>query len=150
VLLRRYGEGFDERLHAMFEEAGLPFARELDRVPNSLRALAVGELARDRGVHDGLHLRLFDAYWVRGLDIGDEEVLVHEASEVGLEAEEVRAALAREDYRERIAASTAQVAELGAGGVPAWLIDERLLVPGAQPHEVFERVLERLGHAPAA
>jgi predicted DsbA family dithiol-disulfide isomerase len=23
-----------------------------------------------------------------------------------------------------------------------------VLVPGAQPHEVFERILERLGHAP--
>jgi predicted DsbA family dithiol-disulfide isomerase len=30
------------------------------------------------------------------------------------------------------------------------VIDRRLLVPGAQPHEVFERVLERLGHEPIA
>lgn len=30
----------------------------------------------------------------------------------------------------------------------AWLIDQRLLVPGAQPHDVFARVLERLGHRP--
>jgi predicted DsbA family dithiol-disulfide isomerase len=27
------------------------------------------------------------------------------------------------------------------------VIDERVLVPGAQPHDVFQRVLERLGHA---
>jgi predicted DsbA family dithiol-disulfide isomerase len=28
------------------------------------------------------------------------------------------------------------------------VIDERALVPGAQPHEVFDRVLERLGYKP--
>ena len=38
--------------------------------------------------------------------------------------------------------------ELGAGGVPAWVIDQRLLVPGAQPHEVFVRALHQLGHQP--
>src|SRR5207248_1081683 len=30
----------------------------------------------------------------------------------------------------------------------ALMLAERLLVPGAQPHEVFEHALERLGHAP--
>jgi predicted DsbA family dithiol-disulfide isomerase len=30
--------------------------------------------------------------------------------------------------------------------VPAWVLDDRLLIPGAQPPEVFERVLERLGY----
>jgi predicted DsbA family dithiol-disulfide isomerase len=38
--------------------------------------------------------------------------------------------------------------ELGAGGVPAWVVDDRVLVPGAQPHELFERVMEQLGHEP--
>jgi len=28
------------------------------------------------------------------------------------------------------------------------LIDQRLLVPGAQPHEVFKSALERTGHVP--
>jgi predicted DsbA family dithiol-disulfide isomerase len=35
---------------------------------------------------------------------------------------------------------------MGAGGVPAWVIDERVLIPGAQPHELFERVLVKLGY----
>jgi predicted DsbA family dithiol-disulfide isomerase len=49
---------------------------------------------------------------------------------------------------DRIEQYTQAALQLGAGGVPAWLIDERFLVPGAQPHDVFVRVLERLGHAP--
>lgn len=136
-----------ERLAAMFDQAGLAHAQRIDKVPNSLRALILGELARDRGVLDALHPRLFDAYWARGRDIGDEQVLVEEGVGVGLDRAEIVEALANPAYLERVVGQTREALELGASGVPAWVIDERILVPGAQPHEVFERVLERLGHA---
>jgi predicted DsbA family dithiol-disulfide isomerase len=132
----------------MFDAAGLPYAQALDKVPNSKRAQMMGELARDRGRFDALHPRLFDAYWARGRDIGDEQVLIEEGTAAGLEESEIIDALQDQRYRERIDAGTSEALEFGAGGVPAWLIDQRLLVPGAQPHEVFERVLERMGHAP--
>jgi predicted DsbA family dithiol-disulfide isomerase len=132
----------------MFEEAGLPYTDSLEKVPNSRKALMVGELARERGVLDALHPRLFDAYWARGRDIGDDRVLVEEGAAIGLDEAEVLVALRNRRYLEQIEAQTRGVLELGAAGVPAWVIDQRLLVPGAQPHEVFQRVLERLGHAP--
>lgn len=132
----------------MFVAAGLPVADEIDKVPNSRRALALGELARDRDALDALHPRLFDAYWGRGLDLGDAGVLVAEGSAAGLEPDEIEAALENPEYLERIEINTQAATDLGAGGVPAWLIDRRLLVPGAQPHEVFDQVLGRLGHAP--
>ncbi len=132
----------------MFEEAGLPHSDSLEKVPNSRKALMVGELARERGVFEALHPRLFDAYWARGRDIGDEQVLAEEGVAVGLEEAEVLEVVRDAPYLERIDAFTQAALQLGAGGVPAWLIDERLLVPGAQPHDVFERVMERLGHAP--
>jgi predicted DsbA family dithiol-disulfide isomerase len=148
VLEHRYGAGFGERLSAMFDQAGLPHASRLEKVPNSRRSLMLSELARERGVFDVLHPRLFDAYWARARDIGDEQVLVEEGTAAGLEQSEIVDALHDLRYLEAIEAQTRAVIELGAGGVPAWLIDERLLVPGAQPHEVFTRVLERLGHSP--
>jgi predicted DsbA family dithiol-disulfide isomerase len=132
----------------MFEEAGLPYAQTLDKVPNSRRALMLAELARERRALDALHPRLFEAYWARGRDIGDERVLVEEGNAVGLDEGEILDALRGGRYLPRIEAQTSAAIELGAGGVPAWLIDQRLLVPGAQPHEVFTRVLERLGHTP--
>jgi predicted DsbA family dithiol-disulfide isomerase len=132
----------------MFEQAGLPYSRSLDKVPNSRRSLMLAELARERGAFDVLHRRLFDAYWARARDIGDERVLVEEGVAVGLNQGEIVDALQDGSYVERIEAHTRAAIEIGAGGVPAWLIDQRLLVPGAQPHEVFSRVLERLGHAP--
>jgi predicted DsbA family dithiol-disulfide isomerase len=134
----------------MFEQAGLPHAEPLEKVPNSRRALMLGELAREHGSFAALHPRLFDAYWARGLDIGDDTVLVGEGVAVGLDEAEIADALEDPRYLEVINAQTRTALGLGASGVPAWVIDRRLLVPGAQPHEVFERVLERLGHEPIA
>ena len=148
MLEQRYGTAFSDRLATMFEQAGLPYAATLDKVPNSKRALMLGELARERGRFDVLHPRLFDAYWAQGRDIGDERVLIEEGVAVGLEEGEIIDALGDPRHEERIEAETRMALESGASGVPAWLIDQRLLVPGAQPHELFERVLERLGHDP--
>jgi predicted DsbA family dithiol-disulfide isomerase len=86
------------------------------------------------------------AYWAENRDIGDTEVLVAEASPLGLDPDEVRDVAQTSRYRDRIAESTTAVLEMGAGGVPAWVVDDRVLIPGAQPHELFERVLEKLGH----
>jgi predicted DsbA family dithiol-disulfide isomerase len=147
-LVARYGTGMVDRLAAMFTEAGLPSKPELELVPNSRRALMLGELARDRGLHDQLHPRLFDAYWARGRDLGDEVVLLEEGSAVGLDESEIREALVSPEYLERVVQQTAAATELGVSGVPAWVVDQRLLVPGAQPHEVFDQALAQLGHQP--
>ena len=130
----------------MFDAEGLPHAEMLDKVPNSRRALMLAEFARERDVFEELHPRLFDAYWARGLDIGDQAVLLEEGTAAGLEESDVVEALGNQSYLERVEQETRTAMELGAGGVPAWVIDRRLLVPGAQPQEVFEKVFERLGY----
>ena len=137
-----------DQLAAMFEQAGLPHAEQIDRIPNSRHALILGELARERGVLDDLHGRLFEAYWGRGLDIGSDEVLHREGESVGLTPEAIDRALGDPAYLQQITQQTQQAVSLGARGVPAWVIDERVLIPGAQPHEVFEQVMEQLGHPP--
>ena len=132
----------------MFERAGLPHARQVDKVPNSRKALRLGEHARARGAFEALHRRLFEAYWAEGLDLGADEVLVDKATEAGLDEAEVREVLAGDAYLDVVERETAVAVRSGVSGVPAWVIDQRLLVAGAQPHEVFEQALEQLGYAP--
>lgn len=148
MLEQRYGAGVSERQNAMFAAAGLPHAERREKIPNSRRALMLGELARERGVYETLHQRLFEAYWAHDRDIGDIEVLIEEGVAAGLQKAEVVETIESQRYLDVIERQTDLAIELGAGGVPAWVIDERALVPGAQPHEVFERVLERLGYEP--
>jgi predicted DsbA family dithiol-disulfide isomerase len=149
-LLARYGDGMVDHTRRLIEGAGFVYDPPPDRVPNSNRALRLTELARDRGVHDALHRRLFTGYWSRRRDIGDPEVLVEEAVAVGIPEADAHAALDSPELGERVAASTRMALHNGVNGVPAWSIDRRLILPGAQPHEVFDSFLQRLGHRPEA
>jgi predicted DsbA family dithiol-disulfide isomerase len=116
-------------------------------VPNSMNALRVTELARDRGLHEPVHDRLMDAYWAEGRNIGDPNALRGLAVEAGLDASEVDELLAGDAYRERVAASTAQAQGLGIDGVPGFVLDQRLLILGAHPRPVFEQAFAQLGAA---
>lgn len=108
----------------------------------------MAELAREHGVHDELHPRLMHAYWAENRDIGDVDVLAELGNAVGLDADEVRDVATTHRYQDRIKASTNAVFDMGGSGVPAFAIDDRLLIPGAQPHSLFEKVMERFGHDP--
>jgi predicted DsbA family dithiol-disulfide isomerase len=142
-LKRRYGEGVDDFLAARFAGAGLAFT-PAERVPNSRAALRLTELARDRGLHEPFHNRLMEAYWAEARDLGDRDVLQMLAADVGLDALEVESVVGGEAYLDRVTASTRQAAALGASGIPAFLLDRRLLVLGAQPRPVFEHAFAQL------
>jgi predicted DsbA family dithiol-disulfide isomerase len=130
-----------DRVRAFFAERGLDYNPNPDVVPNSLRALRLTELARELGLHTAAHDRLMDAYWAEARDIGDAEVLRELAAEIGLPAEEVDEVLAGDRYHELVRESTRQAVSIGANAVPAFLLDRRLLVLGAQPEAVFEQAL---------
>jgi predicted DsbA family dithiol-disulfide isomerase len=132
-------------LQAQFAASGLAYAPPAEVVPNSRDALRLTELARDRGLHEEVHDRLMDAYWAEGENIGDHDVLRRLTTEAGLDREEVEHVLCGDEYLERVAASTAEAQSIGIHGIPAFLLGGRLLVLGAQPQEVFERALDRLG-----
>lgn len=127
----------------MIEAAGLAYAPP-ERVPRSRRALEVTELARELGLHPEVHDRLMHAYWSEGADIGDDDVLLGLVAEAGLGREDAKAALAERRYADRVDASTAQAQRHGIHAIPAFVLGGRLLLLGAQPHEVFEQAIEQL------
>ena len=147
-LLARYGGGaVTERMIRFFADRGLEYNPNPDVVPNSMHALQLTELARDLGRHAEMHDRLMDAYWAEAKNIGDLDVLREEAAAVGLPTDEVEDVLAGDRYRDRIEASTREASSLGANAVPAFVLDRRLLVLGAQPDEVFEQAFAQLERA---
>ncbi len=143
----RYPEGFADRVRKLIEGAGLEYRRP-EVSPNSMGSLQLAELARDRGRFEELHARLFRAYWAEGRNIGQREELIDIGIAAGLAPEEMAEVLEHRPYRERIETSTRTARELGVDGIPAWIIDQAVLVPGAQPHDVFEEALRRLGYSP--
>ena len=143
-LLARYGERMTERMRATFAARGLDYNPHPEVVPNTMAALRLSELARDLGRHDEVHDRLMDAYWADAQDLGDPAVLRALAAELGLPDGEVEDVLGSERYRDRVEESTRQAVSIGANAVPAFLLDRRLLVLGAQPDAVFEQAFAQL------
>jgi len=146
ALARMYGDNFEEPVRRLSEEAGLPYAPHPDVVPNSRTALELGEWARDAGQepYERLHERIMDAYWAEGRDITGWDVLAPLVAQVGLDAGEARTSVEAGRHAEAVDASTQWAQSRGITAVPAFVLGGRVLVSGAQPHEAFERALERL------
>jgi predicted DsbA family dithiol-disulfide isomerase len=128
-------------MDARFAEHGLVYNPPPVRA-NSMNALRLAEHARGEGLFDAMHTRLMDAYWAEAQNIGDPDVLRALTRDVGLEgADEV---LETEVYLDVVRASTQQAVAAGVTGVPAFVLDQRLLVLGAHPRSTFERAFARL------
>jgi predicted DsbA family dithiol-disulfide isomerase len=140
-LQARRGGGMQDQMRARFEQQGLTY-NPPDVVPNTRLAQQLTELARERGLGAQMHDRLMDAYWSEGSNIGDADGLRGLAAEVGID--DPKAAWDDPVYLERVLASTAQAHTIGVTGVPAFVLDRRLLVLGAQPRELFEQAFEQL------
>jgi predicted DsbA family dithiol-disulfide isomerase len=147
TLESRYGRGFLAHVAEMVEDAGFRHSPP-PVAPRAMKALQLGELARDEGRHGEVHHRLFSAYWSEGRDIGDLDVRTESATEAGLDAEATRAVLQSDAGVDRVRQSSEAAQEAGVNAVPAWLFDRQLLVLGAQPHEIFDNVMAKLGHSP--
>ncbi|MDQ3867246.1 MAG: DsbA family protein [Actinomycetota bacterium] len=145
-LERRYGPDIHERTRRVIEAAGLRY-HPPPRIPNSRRALAVTELARDRGLHEPVHSRLMQAYWSDAADLGDDDVLFDLVSQAGLDRAAAERAAADEEYVDRVLGSTRRAHAHGISAIPAFVLDDRLLVMGAQPHSTFEEAMTFLESA---
>src|SRR5262249_2533667 len=138
-LHRRYGigTGEDDPLRHRFASADLEYNRP-GIVLNTRLALRMSGLARDKGVEGRCLHRPTDAYWSEATDIGDPDELRRLAEEVGLSREDVDRVIDDSSaYLDRVEHWTAQALSVGINAVPAFLLDRRLIVLGAQPLDAF-------------
>ena len=105
-------------------------------------ALEEPEQQATTGVQTALKLALFRTHFTDNRDVSDRDVLADVAASVGLDRDRAAAILASDDYGEMVRVEEAYWADRNITGVPAFILDGRMLVPGAQDPEVFIRVIE--------
>lgn len=141
------GEGHSERVREhmsrMAREGGLTLTFP-DFVPNTHRALSLGEYARDLGpeVHEAVHEAIFAAYNGFSENIGDESALERIASAAGLDASAAMTAVAEGRFDERLHQFLHLATGMGISGTPAALICNELFI-GTRPYQVLSEALER-------
>ena len=132
--------------HEMEERAagdGLTFRMGGLRSGNTRDAHRVIQLAKDRGRQEAVVERLHRAYFTEQDSIFDHEALTRLAVEAGLDGDEVASVLSGSAYSDHVDTDEAMARELGASGVPLFVIDRRYGVSGAQPADTISLVLER-------
>ena len=147
---RKYGPGaYDSmirRFAGLGEQEGISYRFDQAKRVNTVDAHRLLAWAWDQGgaeAQDRLYDRLFRAYFENGANVADPEELARFASEVGLDADRARDVVDGDAYSDEVRADLIAAAERELTGVPAFLLDDRFLIPGAQEVDTFVAVFER-------
>ena len=132
------------RLLAFARTFGITDMRMRERSPNTRRALAIAEYARDQGRLEPWRQIAMDAHWRRGLDLEDDGDLRALAAEARLDPDAAIAASRDGKYLARIDRRRAEAEELGVTGIPTFVIGNHGVV-GCQPYEVLAQFVEAEG-----
>ena len=134
------------RIKTAGEEVGIAFDFErIVRQPNTFDAHRLIAWAQDVDLNasDALVERLFRAYFIEGVYIGDIDTLARLAGDAGFDAAAARAWLASDAGHAAVQAEEQRARALGVTGVPFFVFNERLAVSGAQPPEVLLAAMEQ-------
>jgi predicted DsbA family dithiol-disulfide isomerase len=116
----------------------------ISQVPNTLRAHRLMYLAESEGADQtALAEELMSAFFERGEDIGNTEILVELAGRHGLNARGAEKIMDDEAARQVVLSREAQVRSSGIAGVPGYLLNRRLLVIGAQETDALVTAFDR-------
>lgn len=87
---------------------------------------------------------LFKAYFTDGQSPGSHDVLMRLATDVGLDAAQAQAVLASNAYADEVREREQFYLNQGIHSVPAVIINDRQLISGGQPVELFEQALRNI------
>jgi predicted DsbA family dithiol-disulfide isomerase len=110
--------------------------------PRSRRAHEAAHWARRHGKFREYNDALFRAFFQRGEDIGNTDVLVRLASDMGVDGDDLRAALDNDLSLENVLADEREAKKLGLSGVPAFVADRRIALSGVQSVESLQKLVE--------
>ncbi len=113
---------------------------------NSHRALLLAEAAKQAGsaAFYRLHEALFDAFFRKGRNIGDVEVLRGIAAASGIPTVKVEDAWREPRYGERLESNLRHAAELGVTGTPTYVFGRRLVAGAVEEHQLREAARQAL------
>jgi predicted DsbA family dithiol-disulfide isomerase len=134
-----------EMIQARGADVGFHFQMAArSRIYNTFDAHRLLHWADLQGRQHALKMALFEVYFSQGESPASHEVLVRVAGEAGLDTAEAARILASDTYAAEVREHQRYYLEQGINSVPAIIINERHLISGGQPAEVFEQALRSI------
>lgn len=139
ALSRKYGRSVAEmeaaqtNMMTIAEQLGLNFSKMQERYTrNTFDAHRLVKWAGEKGRQTDLKMAFFEAYFGRAEDISDPGVLAACVESIGLNAAEAKDILASDAFADEVRADEAKYQQSGVSAVPAFIINQRHLISGAQ------------------
>lgn len=145
----KFGAAQLTQVHLRLKEMSRAAGAEIDpdvpkRIPNTLNAHRLIHWAGLEGRQTPLVSALFRAYWREGRDIGNVAVLADIAASAGMDRAVTARLLASDADADDIRARDEDARRKGVSAVPTFLIAQQYVVSGAQPPDVWGRVIDEL------
>lgn len=128
------------RLKQVARDAGLPFG-DRKMTYNSRLAQELAKWVGFKGKEDQFHQAIFQAYFVKGINIGKIAELARLAESIGLPGKEAEEVLQKRTFKEAVDSDWLRSRQMGIQAVPTLALDRCVLV-GAQPYEKMAEFLE--------
>jgi len=150
-LAQKYGSTPEQgqRNREMIRERGVEVGFIFDmkkrgRIYNTFDAHRLLHWAAAEGKQHALKMALFDTYFTDGDNPSDHTVLIEVASKVGLDANRAKEILASDEYASQVREQEQYYLSQGIHAVPSVIVNDRHLIQGGQPADVFERALREI------
>ena len=108
---------------------------------NTMDAHRVLKWAESTGLAQELLEKMYSAYFEQSKPLFTHDDILAITDELGLDRTEVIAVLISDNYRDLVLQDQDIARQLGANGVPFFVIDMKYGISGAQPQEVFTETL---------
>jgi predicted DsbA family dithiol-disulfide isomerase len=149
-LVQKFGsiEHYEHAVHrvtALAAKEGLLFNEEKQRVmPNTRKIHALIQFSKTRIEHTALVEDFFNAYFTNGIDLSDDKNVIAIATAAGLDHQEAETILTDPHSLTVVAEAESHVKNLGIQAVPFYIINSRHGLSGAQPSDVFKKLIEEV------
>lgn len=131
-----------EAIRVRGEQVGFTFHMDKrTRSYNTFDAHRLLHWAETQGHQRALKHALFKAYFTDGEDPSSHAVLIRVAGQAGLDTEQAKEILSSDIYASEVRARERFYLDQGIHSVPAVIVNDRHLIQGGQPPEVFEQAL---------
>ena len=112
---------------------------------NTFAAHRLVKWAESLGKAAELTEQLLHSYFIEAHNVGDAEVLLSAAGQVGLPREQAREVLASDRFTAEVQTDIKEAHQIGVQGVPFFVINRKYAISGAQPLQAFVDSLIQIG-----
>ncbi|WP_412536328.1 DsbA family oxidoreductase [Marinobacter sp. MIT932201] len=155
ALARKYGRSEEEmratqnQMMSIAKDLGVNFEKLQERLTtNTFDAHRLVKWAGEQGLQTEMKLALFEAYFGRAEDVSDPSVLLSCVENLGLDRARAEQILNSDEYADVVRADEATYQQAGVSAVPAFIVNGKYLISGAQEPDTLVQAFEEIAAKP--